>query len=153
VRRRILAAVLPTTTLAVVAFFVPAALAIRNSQRRGDLLELQREASIVANRVATLQVDDGAELQAILDAHHPLGIYSVDGLLLVGSGPPIPDRIVAKLRIDSVTGLVHGSFRHPLDGEWRSIKGAILHKQSRALGFFRGIVGTGGLELAPTVPE
>ena len=34
-----------------------------------------------------------------------------------------------------------------------SIKGAILHKQSRALGFFRGIVGTGGLELAATVPE
>ncbi len=52
VRRRVLAAVLLTTTLAVVAFFVPAALAIRNSQRRGDLLELQREASIVANRVA-----------------------------------------------------------------------------------------------------
>ncbi len=93
-RRRILAAVLLTTTLAVVAFFVPAALAIRNSQRRGDLLELQREASIVANRVATLQVDDGAELQAILDAHHPLGIYSVDGRLLVGNGPAIPDRIV-----------------------------------------------------------
>ena len=41
-----------------------------------------------------LQVDDGAELQAILDAHHPLGIYSIDGRLLVGNGPPIPDRIV-----------------------------------------------------------
>ena len=41
-----------------------------------------------------LQVDDGAELQAILDAHHPLALYSVDGRLLVGNGPPIarPDR-------------------------------------------------------------
>jgi signal transduction histidine kinase len=99
VRRRILAAVLLTTTLAVVAFFVPAALAIRNSQRRGDLLELQREASIVANRVATLQVDDGAELEAILAEHHPLGIYSIDGRLLVGTGPGAPDRIV-RLALD-----------------------------------------------------
>ena len=93
-RRRVLAAVLLTTTLAVVAFFVPAALAIRNAQRRGELLELQREASIVANRLATLQVNDGAELQAILDAHHPLALYSTDGQLLVGTGPgdARPDR-------------------------------------------------------------
>ena len=93
-RRRVLAAVLVTTTLAVVAFFVPAALAIRNSQRRGELLELQREASIVANRLAELAVDDNAELLSILDAHHPLALYSVNGRLLVGTGPAVPDRIV-----------------------------------------------------------
>ena len=46
-RRRVLLAVLLTTTLAVVAFFVPASVAIHNAQRRGELLELQREASIV----------------------------------------------------------------------------------------------------------
>ena len=93
-RRRVLAAVLVTTTLAVVAFFVPAAFAIRNSQRRGELLELQREASIVANRLAELAVDDDEELLSILDAHHPLALYSVDGRLLVGTGPAVPDRIV-----------------------------------------------------------
>jgi signal transduction histidine kinase len=93
-RRRVLAAVLVTTTLAVVAFFVPAALAIRNSQRRGELLELQREASIVANRLEDLAVDDDEELLSILDAHHPLALYSVNGRLLVGTGPAVPDRIV-----------------------------------------------------------
>lgn len=93
-RRRVLTAVLLTTTLAVVAFFVPAALAIRNSQRRGELLELQREASIVANRLTELQVDDGAELQEIIDAHHPLALYSTGGRLLIGTGPETPDRIV-----------------------------------------------------------
>jgi signal transduction histidine kinase len=93
-RRRVLAAVLVTTTLAVIAFFVPAALAIRNSQRRGELLELQREASIVANRLADLAVDDNTELLSILNAHHPLALYSVNGRLLVGTGPAAPDRIV-----------------------------------------------------------
>jgi signal transduction histidine kinase len=93
-RRRVLLAVLLTTTLAVVAFFVPASVAIHNAQRRGELLELQREASIVANRLANLAVNDAEELQAILDAHHPLALYSTDGELLVGTGPSAPDRIV-----------------------------------------------------------
>ncbi|HZB40764.1 MAG TPA: HAMP domain-containing sensor histidine kinase [Ilumatobacter sp.] len=93
-RRRVLLAVLLTTTLAVVAFFVPASVAIHNAQRRGELLELQREASIVANRLANLAVNDAEELQAILDAHHPLALYSTDGQLLVGTGPSAPDRIV-----------------------------------------------------------
>ena len=93
-RRRVLLAVLLTTTLAVIAFFVPASVAIRNAQRRGELLELQREASIVANRLANLEVNDGQELQAILDAHHPLALYSTGGQLLVGTGPGVPDRIV-----------------------------------------------------------
>ena len=52
-RRRVLTAVVLTTTLAVIAFFVPASVAIRNAQTRGELLELQREASIVANRLAS----------------------------------------------------------------------------------------------------
>jgi signal transduction histidine kinase len=93
-RRRVLLAVLLTTTLAVIAFFVPASVAIHNAQRRGALLELQREASIVANRLANLEVNDDAELQAILAAHHPLALYSTGGQLLVGTGPTAPDRIV-----------------------------------------------------------
>jgi signal transduction histidine kinase len=73
---------------------VPASVAIHNAQRRGELLELQREASIVANRLANLGVNDAEELQAILAAHHPLALYSTDGQLLVGAGPGAPDRIV-----------------------------------------------------------
>ena len=93
-RRRVLLAVLLTTTLAVVAFFVPASVSIHNAQRRGELLELQREASIVANRLANLGVNDDEELQAILATHHPLALYSTEGQLLVGTGPAAPDRIV-----------------------------------------------------------
>jgi signal transduction histidine kinase len=87
-------AVLLTTTLAVIAFFVPASVAIHNAQKRGELVELQREASIVANRLANLEVNDNQELQAILDAHHPIALYSVNGRLLLGKGPAVADRIV-----------------------------------------------------------
>ena len=44
--------------------------------------------------MADLAVDDNAELLSILDEHHPLALYSVNGRLLVGTGPAVPDRIV-----------------------------------------------------------
>jgi signal transduction histidine kinase len=87
-------AVLLTTTLAVIAFFVPAAVSIHNAQRRGELLELAREASVAAKELEDLGVNDEEQLQSILDAHHPLAIYSTSGQLLVGAGPVVPDRIV-----------------------------------------------------------
>jgi signal transduction histidine kinase len=87
-------AVLLTTTLAVIAFFVPAAVSIHNAQRRGELLELAREASVAAKELEDLGVNDEEQLQSILDAHHPLAIYSTSGQLLVGTGPVVPDRIV-----------------------------------------------------------
>lgn len=86
-------AVLLTTTLAVIAFFVPASVAIHNAQKRGELVSLEREAFIAANRLANLQVNDNEELHAILDAKHPLALYSTSGELLVGTGPTTPDRI------------------------------------------------------------
>lgn len=86
-------AVLLTTTLAVIAFFVPASVAIHNAQKRGELVALEREAFIAANRLANLQVNDTEELHAILDVEHPLALYSTSGELLVGTGPATPDRI------------------------------------------------------------
>jgi len=87
-------AVLLTTTLAVIAFFVPASVAIHNAQKRGELLELEREAFIAAGRLANLQVNDTQELRSILDARHPISLYSINGEKLFGAGPAQPDRIV-----------------------------------------------------------
>lgn len=92
--RRILIAVLVVTALAVGAFFVPAALAIRSSQEREELLELQREASIVAGRVSPFGPIDVSVLQPIVDQEHRLGLYDRDGTLLGGTGPEPPDQIV-----------------------------------------------------------
>ena len=87
-------AVLLTTTLAVIAFFVPASVAIHNAQKRGELLELEREAFIAAERLANLQVNDTQELREILEARHPISHYSINGEKLFGTGPAQPDRIV-----------------------------------------------------------
>ncbi|MAT04883.1 MAG: hypothetical protein CL424_07560 [Acidimicrobiaceae bacterium] len=92
--RRILAAVLIVTALAVVAFFVPAAIAIRSNQERQELLELQREAAIVAGRVPPFGPIDTSVLQPAVDDDHRLSLYDRDGTLLGGAGPEPPDRLV-----------------------------------------------------------
>ena len=92
--RRILVTVIGVTVLAVAAFFVPAALAIRNARERGDLLELQREASVVASRVpATGPIDESA-LEPLVDSSHPLALYGPDGVRVEGVGPSTADHIV-----------------------------------------------------------
>ncbi len=91
---RILTAMVAVATLAVVAFFVPAASAIRSAQERGDLLALQREASIVAARVpATGQIDE-TMLASVAATTHRFGLYGPDGRLIGGTGPDGGDRIV-----------------------------------------------------------
>ena len=92
--RRILAAVLGVTIVAVVALFIPAAIAMRGAQERQELLELQREASIVAGRVPADGDVDTAILEPSVDAEHRLGLYDRDGTLLGGVGPEPPDAIV-----------------------------------------------------------
>lgn len=90
--RRVLIAMLAVATLAVVAFFVPAALAIRNAQQRQDLLELQREASVVATRLAA----DGLSEEVLqpINPDHLIGLYGPTARRLAGEGPDVAnDRI------------------------------------------------------------
>jgi signal transduction histidine kinase len=90
-RRRVLLAVLLTTTLAVVAFFLPASIAIHRAQKRGEFVELERELFAAARGLENLPVNGNQQLQAILDAKHPIAIYSARGQLLLGDGPADPD--------------------------------------------------------------
>ena len=92
--RRILVAMIAVTVLAIGAFSVPAALAIRSAQQRGELLELQREASIVANRIPATGPIDESVLQPVSSSEHRLGLYAPNGALLGGVGPEIADQIV-----------------------------------------------------------
>lgn len=82
------------TALAIGAFFVPAALAIRSAQEREDLLELQREASVVASHVPAFGPIDETALEPIISSEHRLGLYAADGSLIGGIGPSSADRIV-----------------------------------------------------------
>ncbi len=93
-RRRILATIVIVTTIAVTAVFIPAALAIRGRIQRGDLLELQREAAVVANEVAPSGPIDMDALAGRIKSAHNLALYDDLGRLVSGAGPAIADRPV-----------------------------------------------------------
>ena len=100
-RKRILATIVAVATLAVLALFVPAAASVRDHIERGELLSLQREASIVARRVPPVGAIDLAELSR--DSVHDLALYDHTGVLVDGNGPPTADPIVA----EALTGVVN----------------------------------------------
>lgn len=108
--RRVLAVVLTVTILAVTAFFVPAALAIWNAQQRGELLALQREASIAASRVPSSGDPlAGGALEPVDGSAHHLALYRPDGALVAGDGPAAPDAVVGTaLTGDFAEGYVDG---------------------------------------------
>jgi signal transduction histidine kinase len=93
VRRRILATVIAVASLAVFAFLVPTALALRGTIRRSDLLELQREAAIVASRIGATGPVDVGSLGQLIDRDHDLALYDDAGRLVDGHGPPTADNI------------------------------------------------------------
>ena len=98
-RRRILATIVIVTTVAVTLVFIPAALAIRSRIQRGDVLELQREAAIVANEVTPSGPIDVDELAQRINSDHDLALYDELGRRVAGEGPEIGDRPVV-LAID-----------------------------------------------------
>jgi signal transduction histidine kinase len=109
VRRRILVTIVLGAACAVVAFFVPATIAIRNGIQRRDLLELQREAAIVAGRIerdVPIRYDD---LRTAVHGGHQLGVYDADGRLQAGTGPTFADDVVDAARHGTPDeGYVHG---------------------------------------------
>ena len=86
-RRRILVLLVVVTATAVVALFVPAALALRSVKNREQRLELQNEAL-----VAAAQFETTGEIQP--REGHTFGVYASDGLLLTGRGPTADDPVV-----------------------------------------------------------
>ncbi|MET0146461.1 MAG: HAMP domain-containing sensor histidine kinase [Ilumatobacteraceae bacterium] len=93
-RRRILLTTLGLTAFAVLAFFIPAALAVRSRVQRSELLELQREASIVASRIGASGPIDMDEVNAAIDSSHDIAVYLPDGTKTDGVGPERADAVV-----------------------------------------------------------
>jgi len=125
VRRRILVTILLVTTFAVLAFLVPAAIAVRSGIQRRDLLELQREATIVATR---FEQSPAPSLDDVLKRGHGFGVYDTDGTLLEGSGPPVADPLVK----DAFTGLPFEGY-----GGEELVAAAPLHRGSQVVGAVR----------------
>jgi signal transduction histidine kinase len=94
VTRRIVLTVVSVTVVAIAVFFVPAALAIRSARERGELLELQREASVVASQLGGIEPVDPAVLESAVNPSHRIALYGTDGRFLAGSGPASGGRVV-----------------------------------------------------------
>jgi signal transduction histidine kinase len=92
-RRRILLSIVAVTVIAVVGFFVPAAAAIRTSIRRGDSLDVERDAAIVASRVPQSPTIDVAALQRLVGDNRQIAVYDETGYV-DGVGPAGPDALV-----------------------------------------------------------
>src|SRR4030095_14737381 len=60
----------------------------------------------------------GGDLPADLNPGEKRSIFALYNLLVLNPGY---DQL--KLKVDPATGLIQGSFRHPMDGEWHSIYG------------------------------
>ena len=52
-----------------------------------------------------------------------------------------------KLKWDSISGLVRGSFTHPLTGKNTTLRGVVLQNQGTARGYFLGTTQSGSFEL------
>jgi signal transduction histidine kinase len=108
-RRRILITIVAITAAAVLALFVPAAVTIRSHIERGELLELQRRASIVARGVPSTgpltlaDLDDG-------DDDFSVAIYDRQLDLVAGTGPAHADAIVT----EAADGMVNEGY---VDGD------------------------------------
>lgn len=90
------------TMLAIVALFIPTAVAIQSRNIHASQLELQREASMAA---ISISPDEPLRVHSIASIangkHHQLAIYGPDGRLIDGDGPTVGDSAVtAALRGD-----------------------------------------------------
>lgn len=88
-RRQLLTAIAGVTTVAVVLFAIPLAIAVQRLYRNEAITSLERDAT----RVAAAAPDDEVKhprpvpLPAGLRSHLTVGIYRTDGQLLAGAGP------------------------------------------------------------------
>jgi hypothetical protein len=121
-------------------------------------------ASVIASRwvkaplAQTLRATPPTMVRATLTAGElPESVPSIEKDLSADSGTrltvvsPSDDRL--RLAVRGGTGLVQGSFVHPVDQRRRSIQGVIFAKQGSGAGFFAGIATGGRFELTAGTPQ
>jgi len=94
VRWRIVAAIVGVTTIAVVLFAIPLAIAAAHSSRDEAVLELQRQATLSSAVVPAETWEDTAGLPVKLpsgEASISVSIYGLDGRRIAGVGPDRAD--------------------------------------------------------------
>ncbi len=102
--RRIFVTILAVTMLAVVLFGVPLAVAVERRNREDAVLELERAASTAASQVPADFASSGDPVELpTTGLEERLGLYSIDGRLVAGTGPAHADQVVRS----ATDGAVH----------------------------------------------
>lgn len=108
-RRQVLAVIVGISTLAIVLFAVPLAVAVRQLDREEAVARLERDAT----RIAAAAPDDEArhprpvQAPAGFPSGLTVGVYAIDGTRLQGDGPAASD-----VAADSHDGRVHQAVEH-----------------------------------------
>ncbi len=160
-RRRILAAILSVTGIAIVLFGAPLAVIVEHLDDDAALLRLERQAVRTARKIPTdSSVRDRAIVLPTLDDQTELALYDPTGHRVTGSGPSRADRVVERALADEVADLETDRRRIvavPIGTDGRPI-GVIRAEQStrrsnlrtlRVIGLFTGlgvgVLATGAL--------
>ena len=93
-RRRILAAILITTAIALVLFGVPLAVALARSALDDATIRLEREATLAARAVPSGYRTSTDPVELPPSKGLTLGLYGPDGHLFTGTGPQRADQFV-----------------------------------------------------------
>ncbi len=107
-RRRILAAILATTALALLLFGVPLAVVLARSEARGETLSLEREAIVAAGSVSLTAFRDSDVPELPESASTIFSLYDSAGRRIAGKGPLGGDRfVISALNSTMVSGEVN----------------------------------------------
>ena len=98
----------------------------------------------------TLDASRSIEIQ-LMGGNLESSLTMVGVLSSHGNTITVDDSDIIRFRggISPVTGLVTGSFQHPVSGRSSPLRGVVLQKQNSATGFFPGLDQTGSFTLAP----
>jgi signal transduction histidine kinase len=134
VSRRVLAAILTVTTLAIVVFAVPLALGARRLYRDEARTRLERSAQAAAARLASqLARTGGASVELPDEAGLQLAAYDSSGRLLDGDGPAKAD--------STVSGALAGTIGDRT-GPGRIVVAVPVHDENQVIGAVRATVPT-----------
>ncbi len=132
-RRRVLAAILGVTTLAVILFGIPLAVVIGRLLDESATVRVERQAVLAARSVPAdfATGDDPVELAATADGV-VFALYDTNGALVAGLGPAVADAVTTRALGNEVVDTEAGEARIvavPISSDERVI-GAIRAEQS-----------------------
>jgi len=133
VRRKITEAIVGVSALILLALGIPLALAVNRSVLNNELIELEATA---AEALIEIEVPlDPAQLDNVsleADAPPPFGIYTLDGKLMFGNGPPTADAAVREAIRGETSSSTDGSIvvATPITDRSERIVGALRISES-----------------------